>query len=324
MHKWLRVFTGALFLALFCGLAAPAFALSEKKMEELLEQTSEYCLDAQKKAEGLPRDLRSKIYDELIIRIERDYARCATTATAEMLSDWADLYVELADNTEDDVAFVLLEKAVPIYEKAAGRNPKESHVWTGLAEVHHVRAEKLYKAGHEEEARIQADAGFAVFAKGEKFCPNNNFLNYMWGSNLVLRAYDVPNPERRALREEGIAKFTKAAEIQPDDQYSLRMAGTAWLRIAADLPDDNQEYTSLLRKAESWYLRAFEVDPGGTCSHLSEARALLQNETGLRETLTQCAKNGNLPDDLKTNKDFDFVRKKLWFKQLLGDESKSL
>ncbi len=303
-----------ILLVLCAGLAGPALALSGEKMEELFEETSSWSLSTQKEAEELPPGLRDKLYDEIMARIERDYARCET-ANAELLSDWGDLYVDLAKSTESDVAYALLDKAVPIFQKGLDRNRKEAHVWTGLAEVHHVRAEKLYEAGHEEEARKQAEEGFAVFKQGEKYCADSNFLHYMWGSNLVLRAYDVPNPERRALREEGIAKFTRAAEIEPDDQYSLRMAGTAYLRIVEDLPNGSPERTDLLRRAESWYVRAFKEDPDGTCEPLSKARALLEDERGLRETLTQCARTGRLPRGLDEDM-FDFVRDKSWFKDL--------
>ena len=310
-----RLCAAILATFLLCGPAVPAFADSAKGMMALYEEVSGRCRELQGQSAGLSPEERKAVNDRIIGKIEQALGR-SEAADAPLLCKWGELYVELAENTEEDIAYVFLEKAEPIYMKARERNRREVRVWTGLAEVFHVRAEKLHEAGYAEEARKSAEAGFAVFAEGEKNCPNNNFLNYMWGSNLVLRAYNVENPERRALREAGIDKFTKATAIEPDDQYALRMAGTAYMRIVADLPSNSQERKALLRRAESWYVRAFAVDPKGTCSHLSEARALLKDEKGLRDTLQQCAKKGALPESLAEDEAFDFVREKLWFKQL--------
>ena len=238
MRRVFRLLSPMVCIALIAGFAAQAQALSPKQMESLLEESSNYAKDALGRAEEAPAGKRRELYDAIIERVDQDMALCAD-ANAELLADWGDLYVDLAKETSNDIAFVFLDKAMPIFEKARDRDRKEEHVWTGLAEVHHVRAEKLFEAGQEEEARKQAEQGFAVFKEGEKYCPNSNFLYYMWGSNLVLRAYDVEGAERRALREEGIAKFSRAAVIEPDDQYSLRMAGTANLRMAEDMTGES-------------------------------------------------------------------------------------
>ncbi len=319
MRRVFRLLSPMVCIALIAGFAAQAQALSPKQMESLLEESSNYAKDALGRAEEAPAGKRRELYDAIIERVDQDMALCAD-ANAELLADWGDLYVDLAKETSNDIAFVFLDKAMPIFEKARDRDRKEEHVWTGLAEVHHVRAEKLFEAGQEEEARKQAEQGFAVFKEGEKYCPNSNFLYYMWGSNLVLRAYDVEGAERRALREEGIAKFSRAAVIEPDDQYSLRMAGTANLRMAEDMTGESSaERTRLLREAESWYKKAFVHDPDGTCGPLAEAQALLQDESPLRATLEQCARRDRLPD---TDKEpFNFVRAKDWFRRLTASEN---
>ena len=318
MRRVFRLLSPMVCIALFAGFAAPALALSPKQMESLLEESSSYARDALGKAEEAPAGKRREMYDAIIARIDQDMALC-TDAKAELLADWGDLYVDLAKETSNDIAFVFLDKALPIFEKARDRDRKEEHAWTGLAEVHHVRAEKLFEAGQEEEARKQAEQGFTMFKEGEKYCPNSNFLYYMWGSNLVLRAYDVEGAERIALRVEGIAKFARAAEIEPDDQYALRMAGTANLRMAEDMSGESAERTRLLREAESWYKKAFVHDPDGTCRPLAEAQALLQDENSLRATLEQCARRDRLPDLDK--EPYNFVRTKDWFHKLTAAEN---
>ncbi len=310
--------TFLLFLAFgaFCG---PAHALTEDDLGEIFDTTAATAKAEQQKIRSLPGADRPAAVQALLAHIEAGMA-ATRDGDAYFQTHWGDLYNELAEEAEDDSAFLFLDNSETLFRTMSRQYPNEPHTWIGLAESHCVRAELLVEAGKEAQARKEAEAGFAAFAEGEVHCPGDNYLNYMWGSKLAIWAYDVDEPERRILRERSIEKFAKAAKSDPKDQYALRMAGTANLRIAQDLDPDNPERKPLLHAAESWYTLAFRVDAEGTCSHLAEAQALLRDEKGLRGTLERCSRLGAMPGTLAD--DFDFVRNKPWFQKLTtsGDE----
>ena len=214
-------------------------------------------------------------------------------------------------------------KAIDAFEKAVALDSQHEHAWADLAEVYFSHSEELCDKDPKESIRLfnQSDA---VFVRALAAMPKSNLLWYLWASDYAIHAYNIPNPERREMREKAAVMFEKAIEFMHDDEYAWRMLAKVWWRIADDLEPGDKELNSLLTKSHDTFLVAYDITPKGSAYEIALSGAQIgKDDDHCRKFLIRAQEIGELPsgEELMDEEAFDRFHDKGWFKELVKSAS---
>lgn len=228
--------------------------------------------------------------------------------------------VKMQDVAKDEADWKRMQsKAIDAFEKAVDLNPQHEHAWADLAEVYFSQSEDLCDKDPEESIRL-FNKSDAIFVRALQAMPKSNLLWYLWASDYAIHAYNIPNPDRRVMREKAAGMFEKAIEFMQDDEYAWRMLAKVWWRIADDLPEGDAELKSLWQKSHDTFLIAYKITPKGSAYEIAELGALLGMDGDYcRKYLEKAREIGELPDaeELMDTEAFERFHKDAWFTDLM-------
>jgi len=227
--------------------------------------------------------------------------------------NWGNALAERAQTKEGNEADKLYSLAGEKLQKAATLNPQDSVVFYAWGTTLYERAKT--KQGKEAD-KLYSLAG-EKFQKAATLNPEDYNSFYNWGTALAERAKTKQGKEADKLYSLAGEKFQKAATIQPNNCDAWIGWSSSLVGLSYNASAKNK--LTLLKSAEEKSIEAEKLKPGAGSCNLACIASLRNQVNECKKWLARAEKYNELTDInwLKTETDFDNVRDKPWFRNII-------
>jgi Tfp pilus assembly protein PilF len=237
----------------------------------------------------------------------------------DALNNWGSLLFEQAKRASGGEAARLFAAAGEKYQAALAIKPDSDDTLTSWG---NLLLEQAKRASGDEATRLFA-AAVEKYQEALAIKPDRDDTLTSWGSLLFEQSKRASGGEAERLFAAGGEKYRAALAIKPDSHDALYNWGG--LLVVQSTRARGNEAARLLADADQKLIAAAKIDPTKTYN-LSCIAALRGDEKLCRENLLNAERYGTLPnfEYLLADTDFDLVRDKPWFQEMLGRQKPTI